>query len=119
MNIPEEKELIEFLGSRPQRESEEDSLFYDTAAFAFSNRVEDFKLTISPFYDKFILTVKDHASQEIVSHIELRSVQKLEIVNGQDYNKIRLLHGESDIYQNVLEFTFNPRFKMMFEEQYR
>ncbi|MDN7240844.1 hypothetical protein QWY14_03535 [Planococcus sp. N028] len=119
MEIPKEQELISFFGSKPEREDETDLFFYDKSTFTFENENEFFELEIAPFYDKFILTVKDKETNETLSYIELRSVQKLEVVSDQQQSKIRLSHGESDIYQNILEFKFKPRFNMVFEEQYR
>lgn len=119
MEIPEEVELISFFKSEPKREDTTDVFFYDTSTFTFENEIELFGVILSPFYDKFILTVKDKQTKETLSYIELRSVQKLEVENDEFQPKVRLFHGESDIYQNILEFTFKPRFRMVFEEQYR
>lgn len=118
MEIPKETELVSFFGFKPIRKDESEALFYDTATFSFDNEEEQIELIISPFYDKFVLKVQDKKTDDTKAFIELRSVQRLELVYG-DSPKIRLVHGESDIYQNILEFTFNPRFKMLFEEQYR
>jgi hypothetical protein len=119
METPEELELISFFQSIPKREDETEVFFYDTSTFVFENEYERFSIVLSPFYDKFTLTVKDKETKETMAHIELRSVQKLEVENDRQRYKTRLFHGESDIYQNILEFTFKPRFKMVFEEQYR
>ncbi|TWT25888.1 hypothetical protein [Planomicrobium sp. CPCC 101110] len=119
MDVPEEIKLISFFGSKPVRKDKTEFFHYDTSTFAFENDKELFGIILSPFYDKFVLTVEDKDTKETLSYLELRSVQKLELVDNPDQQKIRLFHGESEIYQNVLEFTFNPRFKMVFEEQYR
>lgn len=119
MDVPEEIKLISFFGSKPERKDETEVFHYDTSTFAFENDKELFGVILSPFYDKFILTVKDKETKETLSYLELRSVQKLELVDDAIQQKVRLYHGESEIYQNVLEFTFIPRFKMVFEEQYR
>ncbi len=119
METLDEAKLISFFGSKPTRNDKTEIFFYDKSTFAFENDKELFEVVLSPFYDKFELTVKDKESKETISYIELRSVQKLELVDEQVQQKLRLYHGESEIYQNILEFTFNPRFKMVFEEQYR
>ncbi|TWT14349.1 hypothetical protein [Planomicrobium sp. CPCC 101079] len=119
MDVPEEEKLISFFGSKPKREAETEIFYYDTSTFSYENDNEVFGVIVSPFYDRFILMVKHKETQETLFFMELRSVQKFELIDDLIQKKVRLFHGESEIYQNIIEFTFTPRFKMIFEEQYR
>jgi hypothetical protein len=55
----------------------------------------------------------------MLSHLELLSVNKLEVVEDKKaFSKIRLFHGEADRYENIIEITLKPRFKLIFREHY-
>ena len=118
MEIPEELDLISVFESLPIRKDETDIFHYDTSTFLFENDKELFEIILSPFYNEFTLKVKDKDTKEIFSYIELLSVRKIEIVEDKKQSsKIRLSHGESDRYENIIELTFKPIFKMAFREQ--
>lgn len=119
MDIPDELELISVFESLPKRRNESEIFHYDISTFNFENEKELFEITLSPFCGEFTLKVKDKNTKEILSYIELLSVRKIEIIEDKkQHSKIRLLHGESDRYENIIELTFKPIFKMAFREQY-
>lgn len=120
MQLPEEFDLISVFGSIPKRKDETEPFYYDTSTFVLENDKELLEITISPFYSEFTLIVKDKETRRTISSLELLSVRKLEIVEDTKYRaKIRLFHGESDRYENVIELTIKPSFQIIFREQYR
>lgn len=120
MEIPEELDLISFFESIPKRKDETDVFYYDTSTFVLENDKELFEVILSPFYNEFTLNVKDKHTKETLSYLELLSVRKIEIVEDKKhFSKIRLFHGESDRYENIIELTLKPNYKASFREQYR
>lgn len=120
MEIPEELDLISFFESIPKRKDETDVFYNDTSTFVLENDKELFEVTLSPFYNEFTLNVKDKDTKETLSYLELLSVKKIEIVEDKKHlSKIRLFHGESDRYENIIELTLKPNYKASFREQYR
>ena len=120
MEIPEELDLISFFESIPKRKDETDVFYNDTSTFVLENDKELFEVTLSPFYNEFTLNVKDKYTKETLSYLELLSVKKIEIVEDKKHlSKIRLFHGESDRYENIIELTLKPNYKASFREQYR
>jgi hypothetical protein len=120
MEIPEELDLISVFESIPKRKDETDTFYNETSTFVLENEKELYEITLSPFYNEFTLSVKDRETKEIVSYLELMSVKKIEIVEDKkNHSKIRLFHGESDRYENIIEITLKPNFKLIFREQYR
>jgi hypothetical protein len=108
MEIPEELDLISVFESIPKRKDETDTFYNDTSTFVLENEKELYEITLSPFYNEFTLSVKDRETKEIVSYLELMSVKKIEIVEDKkNHSKIRLFHGESDRYENIIEITLN------------
>jgi len=120
MQLPEEFDLISVFESIPKRKDETEPFYYDTSTFILENDKELLEITISPFYSEFTLIVKEKETRRTISSLELLSVRKLEIVEDTKYRaKIRLFHGESDRYENVIELTIKPSFQIIFREQYR
>ena len=119
MEIPEELDLISLFESFPKRKDKSDSFYYDKSTFVLENDKELFEVILSPFYHEFTLIVKDRCTKETLSYIELLLVNKIEIIEDKKYlSKIRLFHGDSDRYENIIELTLKPNFKMSFREQY-
>lgn len=120
MEIPEEADLISVFESLPARKDMTDNFYYDTSSFIFENENEVMEVMLSPFYDEFIIDVKEKNSNEVLSYMKLISVRKIEIAaDRREYAMIRLFQGESDLYENIIEITLKPRFKLIFKEQYR
>ncbi|RZT21627.1 hypothetical protein [Fictibacillus sp. BK138] len=120
MDIPDELDLISVFESIPKRKDETDIFYYDQSTFLLETDNEVYEIILSPFYHEFSMSIKEKKTDEELSHLELLSVNKIEIVkDSKDYSKIRLFHGESDRYENIIEITFKPRFKLIFREQYR
>ncbi|MCU1807221.1 hypothetical protein ACXEO8_25055 [Cytobacillus firmus] len=120
MEIPEEADLISVFESLPGRQDETENFYYDTSSFIFENKNEVMEVRIAPFYDEFIMDVKEKNSNEVLSYMKLLSVRKIEIAaDEKEYSIIRLFHGESDLYENIIEITLRPKFKLIFKEQYR
>lgn len=120
MEIPDELDLISVFNSVPKRKDETDSFYNDKSTFLFENHYEVFEVSLSPFYGEFAFCVKDKKTNNEIAYLEFLSVKKLEIVGDRkDYSKIRLFHGETDRYENIIEITFKPRYKLTFREQHR
>ncbi|CAM3849898.1 hypothetical protein CYOC110262_24975 [Cytobacillus oceanisediminis] len=120
MEIPEEAGLISVFESLPKRKDETDTFYYDTSIYVSENEYEAVEITLSPFYDEFIMDVKDKKTNHVLSYLKLLSVNKMEIAaDKKNHAMIRLFHGESDLYVNIVEITLKPRFKLIFREQYR
>lgn len=119
MDIPDELDLISVFKSIPERNDETDTFYNDHSTFNFENDIEVYEIILSPFYHKFSIYVREKETKRMLSHLELLSVNKLEVVEDKkDFSKIRLFHGESDRYENIIEITLKPRFKLIFREQY-
>jgi len=119
MDIPDELDLISVFESIPKRKDETDIFYYDQSTFVLENDIEVFKIILSPFYHEFSISAKEKKTDTVLSHLELLSVNKLEIIEDKkDCSKIRLFHGEADRYENIIEITLKPRFKLIFREQY-
>ena len=120
MEYPGELNLISVFEAMPEREDETDDFYNDKSTFSFENNHEAFEVIISPFYKEFTLSVQDKKTSNILSYTEFHSVRKLEIVEDRkDCSVIRLMHGESERFENIIEITLKPRFKFIFREQYR
>ncbi|KMM38485.1 hypothetical protein [Guptibacillus hwajinpoensis] len=120
MEFPGELNLISVFESIPERKDRTDDFNNDKSKFSFENDHESFEVIISPFYQEFALSVKDKKTTNVLSYIEFRSVKKLEIVEDRkNCSKIRLIHGETERFENIIEITLKPRYKFIFREQYR
>jgi hypothetical protein len=120
MEIPGELDLISVFESIPKRKDETDSFYNDKSTFLFENGNEVFEILLSPFYQEFTLSVKDKKTNNVLSYLEFLRVKKLEILEDRkDLSKIRLFHGESYRFENIIEITIKPRYKLIFREQYR
>ncbi|MDM5286492.1 hypothetical protein ABEI56_03865 [Peribacillus castrilensis] len=119
MDIPEELDLISVFGTIPKRKDETDAFYYDTSTFVLENEKEKYEIILSPFYHEFSLSVREKKTNNVLSYIELLSVNKIEIMEDKkEHSKIRLFHGDSDRYVNITEITLKPRFHIIFREQY-
>jgi hypothetical protein len=119
MEIPGELNLISVFESMPKRNDQTDSFYNDKSTFSFENDKEEFEIILSPFHQEFTLSVKDKETNNVLSYLEFLLVKKLEIVEDRkDYSKIRLFHGESNRFENIIEITLKPRYKLIFREQY-
>ncbi len=119
MEFPGELNLISVFESIPERKDETEDFYYDQSTFLFENDHEAFEVILSPFYGALSLTVTDKKTSNTMSYIEFHSVRKLEIVEDKkDCSKIRIMHGESDRFENIVEITLKPRYKFIFREQY-
>ncbi|WP_270182322.1 hypothetical protein [Alkalihalobacillus sp. CinArs1] len=120
MEYPGELNLISVFEALPERNDETDDLYNDKSTFSFENKHEAFEVIISPFYQKFSLSVKDKKTTNVLSYIEFHSVKKLEIVEDRkDSSIIRLIHGASERFENIIEITLKPKYKFIFREQFR
>ncbi|MFC7371989.1 hypothetical protein ACFQPF_09880 [Fictibacillus iocasae] len=120
MDIPDEIDLISVFESIPKRKDETDLFYYDQSTFLFKTVNEVYEIILSPFYHEFSISVKEKKTDEVLSRLELFSVNKIEVVKDKkDNSQIRLFHGESDRYENIIEITLKPRFKLIFREHYR
>lgn len=119
MEMPTEAEFTAVFGTEPDRKDREIDFLFDTSIFRFENKGETFEVILSPFYNEFTLLVTGKKEQEIIGHLKLRSVEKIEIVQApQEPVLIRIFHGRSDSYVHTLAFTFQPRFQMALQEHY-
>lgn len=119
MEMPNETAFISFFDSKPLRKDPEEEFQYDTSTYELENETEAFEVILSPFYNEFTLTVRNKESQERVSFLKLRSVEKIEILDGQNKaSLLRIFHGKSDSYSHTLEIGFHPFFQMKLQEQY-
>ncbi|PLT31012.1 hypothetical protein [Peribacillus deserti] len=120
MEIPDELNLISVFASIPKRIDKTECFYYDKSTYSFENDNEVFKIIMSPFYQEFTLRVTDKKSNTVLSYLELLSVRKLEVVeDSKDHSAIRLFHGEADRFENVIDISFKPKYKIIFREQNR
>lgn len=119
MEMPNQTAFNSFFDSMPLRKDIDEEFQYDTSTFKLENETEAFEVILSPFYNEFTLTVRKKESQETVSFLKLRSVEKIEILNEQNKAPfLRIFHGKSDSYIHTLEMGFHPFFQMKLQEQY-
>lgn len=93
--------------------------FYNRATYRFSNGEEDFIVTLSPSYGEVKIQVTQRASNQLISIMDLKRVDKFEITaDKKDLSSVLLMLLNDDFITQTIEIDFKPKFKLIFREHY-
>ena len=117
--FPSENDLLSLFECEPlliDTVNDEIDFFYNVATYQFSNGDEDFIVTLSPSYEKVKIQVKQTDSNRLLSFLDLKRVNKFEIVaDRKDFSSV-LLTIENDDSIQTIEIDFKPLFKFILKE---
>ncbi|MEW9670608.1 hypothetical protein [Ammoniphilus sp. 3BR4] len=118
-SYPEEHELLSLFECEPKlydAYTENLPFFYNQATYEFSNQTEHFIVTLSPSYEEVRIQVSDASSNELLTYLDLKRVDKFEIVADKKDHSSVLLTIQNDDTLQTLEIDFKPRFKLILKE---
>lgn len=118
--FPSENDLLSLFECEPillgDTSTDEVDFFYNVATYQFSNGDEDFIVTLSPSYEELKIQVKQTGSNRLLSFLDLKRVNKFEIVaDKKDFSSVLVTIENADCIQTV-EIDFKPRFKFILKE---
>ena len=118
--FPLENDLLSLFECEPtllvDTANDELEFFYNVATYQFSNGDEDFIVTLSPSYEEVKIQVKQTDSNRLLSFLDLKRVNKFEIVaDRKDFSSVLLTIENADSIQTI-EIDFKPRFKFILKE---
>lgn len=90
--------------------------YYNKATYRFSNGEEDFIVILSPSYGEVKIQVTQRTSNRLLSLLDLKRVDKLEIIADKKDHSSVLLTILNDDSQQMVEIDFKPYFKQIFKE---
>lgn len=119
--FPEENDFLSLFECEPtllDSTSKDLPFYYNEATYRFSNGEEDFIVTLSPSYGEVKIQATQRASNRLLSLLELKRVDKLEITaDKKDYSSVLLTVVNEDS-QLMIEIDFKPYFKQIFKEHF-
>ncbi len=90
--------------------------YYNEATYRFSNGEEDFIVTLSPSYGEVKIQVTNRASNRLLSLLDLKRVEKFDIISDKINHSSVLLTVINEDSQQMIEIDFKPLFKQIFKE---
>ncbi|MEK4029541.1 hypothetical protein MKZ02_13525 [Pseudobacillus sp. FSL P4-0506] len=118
-HYPEELDFISLFQCSPIKKNDKDPFSQNESTFTFRQGNRTFKVIISPFYNRFILSVND--GEEEVLYYDFQSVTNIEIVRDTRKSaQIRLfLEDDRERFLTIVDVTFKPKFKVILREIFR
>ncbi|MFC7371099.1 hypothetical protein ACFQPF_05370 [Fictibacillus iocasae] len=117
-DFPNEIDLLSLFQCEPTllEEAKDYPFYYNEATYRFSNGEEDFIVHLSPSYGEVKIQVMKRDSNRLVSLLDLKRVEKMEITaDKKDHSSILLTVINEDT-QQMIEMDFKPYFKQLFNE---
>jgi len=117
--FPEENDFLSLFESEPMlldTTTKDLPFYYNEATYRFSNGQEDFVIKLCPSYGEVKITVSMHSSNRLLSLLELKRVEKLEITADRNERKSVLLTIDNEDSQQMIEIDFKPYFKQIIKE---
>ncbi|MEY9869024.1 hypothetical protein ABIE66_004403 [Peribacillus sp. B2I2] len=122
MNVfPDEDDLLSLFECEPTLfDTTEKGLpfYYNKATYQFSNGEEDFIVTLSPSYGEVKIQVTLPTSNKLLSLLDLKRVDKFEIIADKRELSSVLLTVLNEDSQQTIEIDFKPKYKLIFREHY-
>ncbi|MFD4706788.1 hypothetical protein ACFWM3_18240 [Gottfriedia sp. NPDC058432] len=118
-DFPEENDLLSLFECEPKLfDSNMKNLpfYYNQATYQFSNGEEDFVVTVSPSYGEVKIKVTQTSSDRMLSLLELKRIEKMEITADRRDSSSVLLTVINEDSQQTIEIDFKPRFKLILKE---
>ena len=118
---PEENELLSLFECEPTfLETPSDSIdfFYSEATYKFSNKDEDFVVTIAPSYGEVNIRVTNRYSKNIIAYLDLKRVYHFEITADKKDSSSILMIIDVGSNTQTIEIDFKPNFKLIFKEHF-
>ncbi|MBM7692188.1 hypothetical protein JOC77_001615 [Peribacillus deserti] len=92
--------------------------YYNEASYQFAYGEEHFLVKISPSYREVKVQVIQQPSNRLLSLLDLKRVEKFEIIaDKKDHSSVLLTVVNDDSLQTI-ELDFKPRFKLIFKEHF-
>ena len=117
--FPSENDFLSLFECEPvllDTTTEELPFFYNVATYQFSNGEENFIVTLSPSYKEVKVQVTQTVSNRLLSFLDLKRVNKFEIVaDKKDFSSV-LLTIENVHSLQTIEIDFKPHFKFIIKE---
>lgn len=118
-SLPAEYELVALFECEPVlRDTQTKNLpfYYNQAAYRFSNDEEDFLVIIEPAYGEVKIQVNQKSTNRLVSRLDLKRVDSLEIkADFKNLSSILLTLASDETFQ-TLEIQFKPNFKLILQD---
>lgn len=118
---PEENELLSLFECEPtflENPSDSVNFFYSEATYKFSNKDEDFVVTIAPSYGEVKIQVINRYSKSIIAYLDLKRVYQFEITGDKKDSSSILMIIDVGSNTQTIEIDFKPNFKLIFKEHY-
>jgi hypothetical protein len=120
--FPDENDFLSLFQCEPtllDSTSKDLPFYYNKAIYRFSNGEEDFIVTLSPSYGEVKIQVMQSASQRVLSLMDLKRVDKFEIIADKKEHSIVLLTVVNEDIQQIVEIDFKPYYKQIFKEHFK
>ncbi|KQL33673.1 hypothetical protein AN959_16225 [Psychrobacillus sp. FJAT-21963] len=117
--FPDENDFLSLFESEPMlldTTTKDLPFYYNEATYRFSNGQEDFVIKLCPSYGEVKIQVSMHSSNRLLSLLELKRVEKLEITSDKKERTSVLLRIDNEDSQQMIELDFKPYFKQIFKE---
>lgn len=116
--FPTELDFLSLFACEPNMldKSKDYPFYYNEATYRFSNGDDDFIIKLSPSYGEVKIQVIKSDLNRLVSLIDLKRVQKLEITADTKEHASILLTIINEDSQQTIEIDFKPYFKQIFKE---
>lgn len=117
--FPDENDFLSLFESEPMlldTTTKDLPFYYNEATYRFSNGQEDFVIKLCPSYGEVKIQVSMHSSNRLLSLLELKRVEKLEITSDKKERTSVLLTIDNEDSQQMIELDFKPYFKQIFKE---
>ncbi|MGX2962026.1 hypothetical protein JNUCC23_22745 (plasmid) [Peribacillus sp. JNUCC 23] len=117
--FPEENDFLSLFESKPMlldTTTKDLPFYYNEATYRFSNGQEDFVIKLCPSYGEVKIQVSMHSSNRLLSLLDLKRVEKLEITADKKERASVLLTIDNEDSQQMIEIDFKPYFKQIFKE---
>ena len=118
-SLPDEYELLALFECEPVlRDSQTKNLpfYYNEATYRFSNEEESFLVRITPAYSEVKIQVNHRVTQRLISRLDLKKVDKLEIIADTKKISSILLTMDNDENLQTLEIEFKPHYKLIMQD---
>lgn len=118
-SLPDEYELLALFECEPVlRDTQTKNLpfYYNQATYRFSNEEEAFLVILEPAYGEVKIQVNQKSTNRLISRLDLKRVDSLEIkADSKKSSSILLTLGSDETFQ-TLEIQFKPNFKLILQD---
>ncbi|MDE0582534.1 hypothetical protein ON064_05695 [Planococcus sp. A6] len=119
-DFPTELELLSLFESEPELsdDTEEMPMYYKEAVYRCTNGEEDFAVHISPAQGEVRIQVSKSDSERMLSLLDLKQVNKFEIIADEKDRSSILLITENEETEIVVQVDFKPYFRQIVKEEF-